>query len=173
MRLNAILLAGAAVLAITAAAPSAHADYYTPSHDFAYRSSYDGPGSPHSQVPHGFNSSHDHDTVSTSVVQPFSNGAIVVTETDRHVLRDYIHGSYRADCPEGTTKIGRECSGTKHVTHYVVGQTLPASVIVEPLPDTVVTTLQPVPVGYRYVRSGNDVILVNDSNVVVTTVTYE
>lgn len=161
-----------ALLAVIAVAPQAHADYYTPSHDYAYRSSYDGPGSPHAQVPSGFDRSHDHDTLTTQVVQPFSNGAFVVTQTDQQALRDYIHGSYRADCPTGTTKIGRECSGSQHVTQTLVGQTLPADWVVDPLPGNVVTVLQPVPAGYRYVRSGNDVLLLNNANVVTSVTTY-
>ena len=163
------------ITAVTAAILSAvtftaaHADYYTPPHDFAYSKSFDGPGSPHTQVPFGFDSSRDQDTVKVVHQGPF--GTVYINETDKKNIKGFMERSYRSACPTGSVQIGRECKTDANKDLYVIGQPLATTVYVQPVPVELVETLQPVPTGYRYVEVGPDVVLVNDQNMVVDAVT--
>lgn len=162
----------AAALAVAALMPAlAHADYYNPPPNKQGRHSFDGPGSPRQQVPHGFNSSRHQDEV--TIVAPGLPGTFIVAEADRRELRNYLTRTYRSECPPGTTKIGRECDTSGKKTHHIIGQPLPEGVIYDPVPNEVISVVRPVPTGYRYVRVGNDVYLVTTTNVVTEIITVD
>ncbi len=84
-------------------------------------------------------------------------------------------------CPEGTYAYRESCltqgefGKSVNSTTYVVGQSLPISTTILPLPDTVVTTLTPLPTGYAYGRVDEDVFVINsaDRRIVDTVTLYE
>ena len=165
-------IAAVAVLTAAAFAPvAAKADYYNPPHDVFYRHGFDGPGSPHTQVPYGFDKSRDQDKV--TVVRPGAYGTVVISEQDRKSIKGFQERSYRSECPQGTKKIGRECSTDRNQNlTYVVGQPLPPTIVVTQPPAELVTVIHQPPVGYRYMQVGSDLLLVNQDGVVVDAVAY-
>jgi Ni/Co efflux regulator RcnB len=64
-------------------------------------------------------------------------------------------------CPPGLAKKNNGCLPPGQAKKYTVGQPLPAGVVVYTVPQPVYTYLPAVPVGYRYVRIGNDIVLLS------------
>jgi hypothetical protein len=85
---------------------------------------------------------------------------VVFTDRDRDTVRTYWTEAYRrGDCPPGLAKKHNGCLPPGQAKkRYVVGQTLPATVVVHPLPQVLVTRLGPAPSGYRYALVDGDVL---------------
>jgi hypothetical protein len=95
------------------------------------------------------------------VVKEKGNEKVVVfTDRDRETVRTYWTEAYsRGDCPPGLAKKHNGCMPPGQAKkRYVVGQALPARVVVHELPPVLVTRLGPAPAGYRYVLVDGDVI---------------
>ena len=74
-------------------------------------------------------------------------------------------------CPPGLARKNNGCMPPGQVS-YVVGQPLPRTVTVYPVPQPVIVQLPLAPPGYRYVRIGNDLVLISpQSQVVVDVIT--
>ncbi|HEY3121134.1 MAG TPA: hypothetical protein VGL15_10965 [Vicinamibacteria bacterium] len=85
---------------------------------------------------------------------------VVFTDRDRDTVRTYWTEAYRrGDCPPGLAKKHNGCMPPGQAKkRYVIGQRLPATVVVQPVPQVLVTRLGPVPAGYRYVMVDGDVL---------------
>lgn len=84
---------------------------------------------------------------------------------DRVVVTRYIVEDYHEHCPPGLRKKHNGCRPPGHAKkHYVIGQPLPEVVVWEPVPQPLLVQLEPVPVGYQYVRVDNDVLLVSEAS---------
>ena len=85
---------------------------------------------------------------------------VVFNDRDRDAVRRYwVDTVGRGNCPPGLAKKHNGCLPPGQAKkRYVVGQPLPAAVVVQPLPPVLVTRLGPAPVGYQYVVVDGDVV---------------
>ena len=85
---------------------------------------------------------------------------LVFNDRDRDAVRRYwVDTVGRGNCPPGLAKKHNGCLPPGQARkRYVVGQRLPAAVVVQPLPPVLVTRLGPAPVGYEYVVVDGDVV---------------
>jgi len=85
---------------------------------------------------------------------------LVFTDRDRDVVRTYWVQTYgRGKCPPGLAKKGNGCRPPGLAKErYVIGERLPATVIVRRPPPVLVTRLGPPPAGYEYVMVDGDVL---------------
>lgn len=93
---------------------------------------------------------------------------------DRH---DGRHGGYYADsrvayaggCPPGLAKKNNGCLPPGQAKKIVVGQRVPSGAVYY-VPQPVLSTLPPPPLGHRYAVIGHDVVLVRDQNQLIVDV---
>ena len=85
---------------------------------------------------------------------------LVFNDRDRDEVRRYWVDSYgRGNCPPGLAKKHNGCLPPGQAKkRYVVGQRLPATVVIQPLPPVLVTRLGPAPRGYEYAVVDGDVV---------------
>jgi hypothetical protein len=85
---------------------------------------------------------------------------VVIHDRDRDSVRSYWVETYgRGNCPPGLAKRNNGCLPPGQAKkRYIVGQRLPGTVIVQPVPRVLVTRLQPVPAGYEYVMVDGDIL---------------
>ena len=89
---------------------------------------------------------------------------IRIYDNDRVILRQYAEDSYHKSCPPGLAKKHNGCLPPGQAKkRYVIGHRLPDNVVYYAVPRDVVVHLQPVPVGYQYVRVDDDVLLMNQA----------
>lgn len=83
-------------------------------------------------------------------------------EHDRHAARAYYDERYRGGrgCPPGLAKKHNGCLPPGQAKKYVVGQPLPAGMVLYPVPQPVIVQLPPAPAGYKYVRVAADILLI-------------
>ena len=77
--------------------------------------------------------------------------------------RDSVHHYYATakKCPPGLAKKNNGCMPPGQAKkQWVVGEPLPSSVVVYAVPQQIVVTLPPVPVGHKYVQVAGDILLV-------------
>ena len=93
------------------------------------------------------------------------------SDQNREAARSYYGQQYGngGRCPPGLAKKHNGCMPPGQV-RYVVGQPLPRTVIVYPVPQPVIVQLPIAPPGYRYVRSGNDILLLSPQSQLVVDV---
>ncbi len=91
-------------------------------------------------------------------------------EDHRHRARAYYTQQYSGHCPPGLAKKNNGCMPPGQARKYAVGQPLPGGVVYYPVPQPVIVQLPPVPVGYRYVRVGNDILLLSPQSALVVDV---
>lgn len=75
------------------------------------------------------------------------------------VARYYGEQRKAGRCPPGLAKKNNGCRPPGQVRKWALGQPLPSSVVVYPVPQAVVITIGLPPPGYRYVRVANDLLL--------------
>lgn len=63
-------------------------------------------------------------------------------------------------CPPGLAKKNNGCQPPGQAKKWAVGQPLPRTVVIYPVPQAVVVRLGVPPAGYRYVRAANDILLI-------------
>lgn len=80
---------------------------------------------------------------------------------DREVLREYVIGHYKKNCPPGLAKKNPPCIPPGQAKKYAIGATLPEETF-EPLPDYVIEQLLPPPTNGRYVRVDRNVYLITE-----------
>ena len=90
----------------------------------------------------------------------------------RDAVRSYYGQQYgNGRCPPGLAKKNNGCLPPGQV-RYTVGQPLPRTVTVYQVPQPVIVQLPIAPPGYRYVRAGNDILLISpQSQMVVDVIT--
>ena len=89
-------------------------------------------------------------------------------DQQRVFARQYYTTTYKDGkrCPPGLAKKNNGCMPPGQV-RYVVGQPLPRTVTVYQVPQPVIVQLPIAPPGYRYVRVGNDIVLVSPQSQLV------
>ena len=84
---------------------------------------------------------------------------------DRHrgAVRNYYVTQYPAGkaCPPGLAKKNNGCLPPGQAKKLVAGQPLPVGIRTYTVPQPVLVQLPPPPIGHRYVRVGNDIVLVS------------
>ena len=96
------------------------------------------------------------------------------TDEHRSYVRTYYGKRYGngKGCPPGLAKKHNGCLPPGQVVNYVVGQPLPTTMVVYTVPRVVVVQLPVAPYGYRYVRVGNDILLLSaQTSIVVDVIT--
>lgn len=82
-------------------------------------------------------------------------------EHQRVVVTTYYGQQRKAGrCPPGLAKKNNGCMPPGQARKWQMGQPLPSGVVVYPVPQAVVIQIGPPPVGYRYVRVANDLLLI-------------
>lgn len=89
-------------------------------------------------------------------------------DNQRQAVRSYYGQQYGNGrrCPPGLAKKNNGCMPPGQV-RYTVGQPLPRTVTVYQVPQPVIVQLPVAPAGYRYVRVGNDILLVSPQSQLV------
>ena len=92
-------------------------------------------------------------------------------DNQREAVRGYYVRQYGDGrrCPPGLAKKNNGCMPQGQV-RYTVGQPLPRTVTVYQVPQPVIVQLPVAPPGYRYVRVGNDILLVSPQSQLVVDV---
>ncbi len=92
-------------------------------------------------------------------------------DNQRQAVRTYYGEQYGDGrrCPPGLAKKNNGCMPPGQV-RYTVGQPLPRTVTVYQVPQPVIVQLPVAPPGYRYVRVGNDILLVSPQSQMVVDV---
>ena len=85
---------------------------------------------------------------------------VVFADRDRDAVRTYWVETYgRGKCPPGLARKNKLCLPPgQYKKRYVIGRPLATSVVVQPLPQVLVTRLGPVPSGYEYVMVDGDIV---------------
>lgn len=74
------------------------------------------------------------------------------------------HYGNKHGCPPGLAKKNNGCMPPGQARNWAVGQPIPRGVTVYSVPQPVIVQLPPAPYGYRYVRLGSDIVLVQRQN---------
>lgn len=101
--------------------------------------------------------------------QEIKHGAYFNDE-HRTYVRQYYTQYYaeKRRCPPGLAKKNNGCMPPGQARKWVVGQPVPAGVAVYSVPQPIIVHLPPAPYGYRYVRVGADIVLIQvQGNIVV------
>jgi len=89
----------------------------------------------------------------------------------RTYVREYYtqhYGGSARRCPPGLAKKNNGCMPPGQARKWAVGQPIPSGVTVYSVPQPVIVHLPPAPYGYRYVRLGGDIVLVQiQTNLIV------
>ena len=90
-------------------------------------------------------------------------------DQQRTFARQYYTTTYKDGkrCPPGLAKKNNGCLPPGQVRNWVVGQPVPTNVTVYSVAQPVIRMLPPAPVGYRYARLGNDIVLVQQQNNII------
>jgi Ni/Co efflux regulator RcnB len=89
---------------------------------------------------------------------------------ERHsvLVRDYYEGEMRGGrCPPGLAKKQNGCMPPGQAKKWNVGKRLPAGVIYHTVPQPLVTQIGAPPAGYRYIRVGNDILMISSGTGVI------
>ena len=90
-------------------------------------------------------------------------------DQQRVFARQYYTTTYKDGkrCPPGLAKKNNGCLPPGQVRNWAVGQPVPTNVTVYSVAQPVIRMLPPAPVGYRYARLGNDIVLVQQQNNII------
>ena len=101
-----------------------------------------------------------HDAVVVKEKDQGHREVLVFSDRDRDEVRTYWVQTYgRGKCPPGLAKKNNGCRPPGWAKErYVVGQRLPAAIVVRPAPRVLVTRLGPPPAGYQYVMVDGDLL---------------
>jgi Ni/Co efflux regulator RcnB len=75
-------------------------------------------------------------------------------------------------CPPGLAKKNNGCMPPGQARKWDVGQPIPRGVTIYSVPQPVLVHLPPVPYGYRYVRLGGDIVLMQQQNNLVVDIMF-
>ncbi len=90
-------------------------------------------------------------------------------DQQRTYVREYYTTNYGGGkrCPPGLAKKNNGCMPPGQARNWVVGQPVPSGVVVYTVAQPVIRMLPPAPYGYRYVRIGGDIVLVQQQNNII------
>jgi Ni/Co efflux regulator RcnB len=93
--------------------------------------------------------------------EDIKHGAYFNDEHRTYVRQYYVkqYGDGRR-CPPGLAKKNNGCMPPGQARKWAVGQPIPAGVTIYSVPQPVIVHLPPAPYGYRYVRLGGDIVLI-------------
>jgi Ni/Co efflux regulator RcnB len=95
-------------------------------------------------------------------------GAKHFDERQRTVAHAYYNQQFeKGKCPPGLAKKNNGCVPPGQAKKYTVGQPLQGNVVYHPVPAPLVKQIGQPPAGQRYVRVGNDVLLVSNRSGIV------
>lgn len=90
------------------------------------------------------------------------NPAVRFSPEHRTYVSHYYDEQFRSgNCPPGLAKKHNGCMPPGQAKKWVTGQPLPAGVVTYPVPQPLLVQLGTPPAGYRYVRVGNDIVLLS------------
>jgi len=93
---------------------------------------------------------------------------IVIGDGDRDIIRRYYGDQFRAgNCPPGLAKKHNGCMPPGQAKKWAVGRPLPRDVPWYDLPRDLSIRLRPPGDGYRYVRTGADILLIATGTMMV------
>jgi Ni/Co efflux regulator RcnB len=83
-------------------------------------------------------------------------------DRNRDAVRTYYASAGKGGkgCPPGLAKKNNGCLPPGQAKKWNVGQPLPSDVVWYPVPQQIVISLPPVPVGHRYVQVAGDILLI-------------
>lgn len=82
-------------------------------------------------------------------------------DRDRQVIREYYDQEYRAGhCPPGLEKKANGCLPPGQAKKWTVGRPLPPEVVYYEIPPAITIRLSPPPIGHRYIRVANDILMI-------------
>ena len=92
-------------------------------------------------------------------------GEIAISDNDKIVIGKYLNHYYKNTCAWEHDLRVKTCVAPAPATKraYIIGYALPSDAVVEEIPAPVTNYLRGLPSGYKYVRVGNDVVLINGS----------
>ncbi len=95
-------------------------------------------------------------------------------DQQRNSVRSYYAKQYGDGrrCPPGLAKKNNGCMPPGQARNWAVGQPIPRGVTVYSVPQPVIGYLAPAPYGYRYVRIGGDIVLVQTQNNLIVDVIH-
>jgi hypothetical protein len=114
----------------------------------------------------GHGRGHGRDDDGVRVIRSSNHDVVVIDDTDRGRIHDFLAEHFRSDCPPGLAKKHNGCLPPGQAKKHYVGEVLTVErprTIWQALADLI----SPPPAGYRYVREDRSVLLVNDRNRVV------
>lgn len=96
------------------------------------------------------------------------------TDDNRAYVRRYYTEQYGGGrgCPPGLAKKNNGCMPPGQARNWVAGQPLPRTVTVYSVPQPVIVQLPSAPSGYRYVRVGNDILLLSPQSSLIVDVIH-
>lgn len=104
----------------------------------------------------------DHDGKGKQVARKAPQPGAYFDDRNRDVVHRYYasagHGGKA--CPPGLAKKNNGCMPPGQAKKWQVGQPLPPTVVVYPVPQQIVIGLPPVPVGHKYVQVAGDILLI-------------
>jgi Ni/Co efflux regulator RcnB len=83
-------------------------------------------------------------------------------DRNRDTVRTYYASAGKGGkgCPPGLAKKNNGCMPPGQAKKWHVGQPLPSDVVWHPVPQQIIISLPPVPVGHRYVQVAGDILLI-------------
>lgn len=84
--------------------------------------------------------------------------------------RDVVHTYYAnpKNCPPGLAKKNNGCMPPGQAKkQWAIGQPLPSTVVIAPVPQQIIVALPPVPVGHKYVQVAGDILLIAAGSMMV------
>jgi Ni/Co efflux regulator RcnB len=93
-------------------------------------------------------------------------GEMVISDNDKIMLGKYVNHYYKTTCAWEHDYHAKKCVAPSPAPkrNYIIGYNLPSDVAYEEVPAQVTSRMHAVPTGYKYVRVGNDVVLINASS---------
>ena len=99
--------------------------------------------------------------------KPLQAGAYF-NDRNRESVRKYYATHNGKSCPPGLAKKNNGCLPPGQAKkQWAVGQPLPATVVLAPVPQQIIVTLPPVPPGHKYVQLAGDVLLIAAGSMMV------
>ena len=96
---------------------------------------------------------------------------VVFVDADRQAVRTWRRETYGRDCPPGLAKKNNGCLPPGQAKkRYVVGQRLPATIVIEQVPKVLLPRLTVAPAGYRYAYVDGDILLIDATSRLVADV---
>lgn len=98
-------------------------------------------------------------TADAAAAAPEPQPGAVFTPFHLQLVRAYFAQQYGKLCPAGLVRAKAGCEAPEQAKRYSVGTRLPGDAMLHPVPTELIEQLPRVPPNYRYVRVGEDIVL--------------